>query len=42
MVILAFLSDPSVVAVIRSIRRREFTVLDFGDALKRRDPALWQ
>jgi hypothetical protein len=38
----ALLDRDTIESIIKSIRKRQFTVLEFGDALKRRNPVVWQ
>ena len=38
---MALLNRETIESTISSMRRQEFTVLDFGDALKRKRPAVW-
>jgi hypothetical protein len=39
---MALLERETIESTIRSMRRREFTVLDFGDAPRKRQPGIWQ
>jgi hypothetical protein len=36
------LSREEIESTVRAIRKREFTVLDFGDRLRTRNPGIWQ
>jgi hypothetical protein len=38
---MALLSREEIESTIKSLRKREFTVLDFADALRHRHPELW-
>jgi hypothetical protein len=38
---MALLEKGTIESTIKSMRRRQFTVLDFGDALKRKHPDTW-
>lgn len=38
---MALLDKDTIESTIKSIQKHEFTVLDFGDVLKRQHPALW-